>query len=131
MAFPLLAIQQSVYATLNGDATLQNLVNGIYDQPPEEAGYPFVRIESLAAADWSFSGGEGVRAEIVLATYSRYHGKSETLSMLSRMHDVLHDAPISVSGYRLVQSRVISSQVRALADGKTTRGDMVVELLVY
>ena len=131
MSYPLLEIQQALYGVLNGDATLQNLVNGIYDQAPEDAVYPFIAFEDVRAEDWPFQGGEGVRAEIELVAYSRYNGKGELYSILARMHHLLHDEVINATGIQIVQTRITQSRVESLNDGRTQRGRMQIEMIVH
>lgn len=131
MSYPLLAIQQAVFAELNGDAALQNLINGLYDQPPDNAVYPFVAFDAISAEDWSFYGAEGVQVRLSLESYSRYHGKSETFSILARIHDLLHDASLNASGIAIVQTRLLQSSIEGLRDGRTTRGRMVFRLLAH
>ncbi len=131
MSYPLLALQQTVFSELNGDATLQTLVDAVYDQPPASATYPFVAIENVSAEDWSFQGGQGVRAQIELVAYSRYHGKSECHSILARVEELLHDAELISAGLNIVQVRVSASRVQTLSDARTTRGSLRVDIHVY
>jgi hypothetical protein len=131
MSYPLLALQQAVFAELNGDATLMALVDDVYDQPPADASYPFVAIENVIADDWSFSGGQGVRAQIELAAYSRYHGKSECHSILARIESLLHEATLTSAGLNIVQVRVSASGVRTLSDARTTRGTLRIDIHAF
>ena len=131
MSYPLLALQQAIYSQLSGDAALQNLINGIYDQPPADAVFPFVAIEQMSSQDWRFSGGMGVRAQITLAAYSRYHGKSECHSILARMDALLHEASISAAGLVVAQMRTERSEVLTQADQRTTRGRLQLMIDAY
>lgn len=131
MSYPLLALQQAMFAELNGDATLQGLVDGVYDEPSADTVYPFVAIEDISADDWAFQGGQGVRAQVEIAAYSRYHGKSECHSILARIEALLHEASLTSAGLNIVQVRVSSSRVRTLSDARTTRGSLRVGIHAY
>lgn len=128
MSYPLLALQQAVYAALSGDATLQNMVNGIYDQPPADAVHPFIAIESVSAQDWPMQGVLGVRAEMQLAVYSRYHGKSESHSIAARIYALLHQAALTAAPYTVAQCRVRASDAALLSDQRTNRVALRVQL---
>lgn len=131
MAYPLLGVQQALYALLNSDTTLQNLVGGVYDQAPTDAAYPFVAIETTNVSDWSFRGGEGVQAQFELQVYSRYHGMSECHSILARLDALLHEANLVVSGVNVVQMRIDSARASGLNDGRTTRGTLQLDVWAY
>ena len=119
-----------MFAVLNGDAALQNLVNGIYDLPPDDAPYPFVTIEDVSADEEAFLGGALMKMQLQLMVYSRYHGKGELHAVLERLHALLHHAELSVSGVSVVQVSVVQSRLDSLRDGRTQRGQMRVEFMV-
>lgn len=131
MSYPLVTLQQAIYAQLSGDAALQNLVNGIYDQPPADAVFPYIAIEQISTQDWRFRGGRGVRAQLMLRVYSRYHGKSECHSILARMDALLHEASLTVSGLSVAQMRTRGCEVQTLPDQRTTRGTLELMIDAY
>lgn len=131
MAYPVLALQQALFSVLNSDATLQNLVNGVYDHAPADAAYPFVSIDNTNASDWSFVGGRGVNVRFELQVYSRYSGKVECHRILERLDALLYDAELTVPELNVVQVRSESGRVKKLSDTETVQGALEVIILAY
>jgi hypothetical protein len=127
----LLALQQAIYTALQGSAPLNNLVNGIYDQPPADAVYPFVAIERISAENGDMAGISALQARCDLVAYSRYHGKSEYHRIVAELQDILHRASLSVAGFHVARCEVESVSVSALSDFLTTAGTVQCSIALH
>lgn len=116
------ALQQAVYAALTSDAPLVALLGGarVYDVVPTRAEFPYVTIAQTAERDWSTGSEAGGEHTLTLHVWSRGGGRKETLAIVAAARAVLHEAALSLSGFRLINLRHEVSEVRR--DGETFHG---------
>lgn len=124
------AVQQGLYTALNGDSALGALVQGVYDRVPQGSNYPYVVIDDAEAQDFATQGLDACDIAQELLVYSRSGGRKQTQDILARLHALLHDGSLSLSGHVLVQMRVTRSDMALQNDGKTMRGRMQLRLIV-
>jgi len=125
----LLALQKALYARLDGDSALSAAVSGIFDRVPEDADYPYVVIGDAESRDWSASDAVGADSRVVLHVYSRHGGRSEALNLMERLHSLLHDVVLSISGLACVMCRFVSADVDIEADGARYHGRMQLRII--
>lgn len=100
---PMLDIQQAIYTTLTGDPTLMALISGVYDEPPEDASYPYVRIgEALESPD-NRHGGFGRQTVVTLHTWTRYRGNAQGGEISDRLVQLLDHQSLAVDGQHTVE----------------------------
>jgi len=118
------ALQQAIYASLAGDEALTALLGGsrVYDHVPERAAFPYVTFAPGSVRDWSTGTESGCEHTIVLHVWSRGAGRKEALAIIDALSTRLHDAGLSLAGFRLVNLRHETSEVRRDADGETFQG---------
>src|SRR5690349_18507109 len=100
--FSHLPLQKAIYQTLTGDTTLMALVAGVYDRPPQASAYPYITLGDAEGRDWSTKTASGVEFMGTLHIWSREGGRKQALTIMERVHTLLHDANISVEGQTLV-----------------------------
>lgn len=124
MASASLALQQSVFQALTGDAALLSLLGGarVYDDVPVRAEFPFVTFAQTSERDWSTGTEAGEEHIFTLHIWSRAHGRKETQEIIGALREVLHDQSLSLTGYRLVNLRHETSDSRREGDGETFHG---------
>ena len=112
MSGPAEALQQAVFSTLSGDATLSTLLGGakVYDGAPRNAEAPYVHLGEVTARDWSTATEAGTEVDFAVVVWSREPGRSQALSIADRVAVLLHDASLTVSGQRLVNLRHLSTE---------------------
>jgi hypothetical protein len=123
-AFGQLELQKAVYAALSADTTLATLVTGVYDYVNSEAVFPYVVLGGGSNRDHSTKTTAGAEISFALHVYSREGGHKETLSIMERLHAVLHQAALSLTGHTLILMRFDGSDVARLSDGLTYHGAM-------
>lgn len=119
-------LQQAVFAALSADAGLQALIGAparIYDDPPDDAAFPYLVLGEGRVSDWPGAAG-GIEHVIRIAAFSRYHGRAEAKQIISAVYDALHDRPLTVSGHALVNLRFVFADVFRKQDGETFEGVM-------
>ena len=119
------ALQTTIYSTLNGDNTLTNTLGaGVFDEVVENASYPFVSLGEETAVDYSTKDLDGGEFTINIHVWSQYKGSKQTKEIMDRIHDLLHDSSLSVSGFNLINLRFEFSDILRDPDGVTRHGVM-------
>ena len=119
------ALQTTIYSTLNGDNTLTNTLGaGVFDEVVENASYPFVSLGEETAVDYSTKDLDGGEFTINIHVWSQYKGSKQTKEIMDRIHDLLHDSSLTVSGFNLINLRFEFSDILRDPDGVTRHGVM-------
>ena len=119
------AFQERLYATLNGDATLTNTLGAaVYDEVPEGSAYPYVNIGEETATAFDTKDLAGSQITINLHVWSQYKGSKEAKNIMDRVHTLLHDTSLSVTGFNLINLRFEFADILRDPDGITRHGVM-------
>lgn len=131
MSDPSLEMQGAVFAALQADAAVSALVAGrVYDRVPETATFPYIQIGSFQTLD---DGADCIDATEVFATihaWSRSVGQVEAKRIASAVRAALHDKPLALTAYRMVDVRHRSSVITADPDGESTHGVITFRALI-
>lgn len=117
-------VQKAIHAKLTGDLTVVGLLGGarVYDEVPRGADYPYLTLGQSTLRDWSTGSEDGHEHLLTLHVWSRANGRREAHEIMSAVQEALHDAPIPVSGHRLVNLRHEFSDALRDSDGETYHG---------
>tara|TARA_Y100000996_G_scaffold98920_1_gene71200 strand:- start:202 stop:603 length:402 start_codon:yes stop_codon:yes gene_type:complete len=126
-----IALQQTVFNTLDGDSTLQSLVSDVFNFVPQNTAYPYVQIGDDSLSDNSTKDLDGNIHSIVIHTWSRYRGDKEAKEIMARVYDLLHNSSLSVSGASLVNARFDTSDILTDPDGITKHGVQRFNFVIY
>ena len=119
------ALQTAIYSTLSNDNNLTSTLGaGVFDEVTEGATYPFVLLGEETAIDYGTKDLVGGETTINIHIWSQYKGSKETKNIMDRIHDLLHDSDISVSGFNLINLRFEYSDIMRDPDGVTRHGVM-------
>lgn len=119
--FPL---QTAIYNALNVSAITSTLSCGVYDEVIEGNSYPFITLGEENSLDYSTKDLDGTDVTINLHIWSRYKGSKETKEIMDKIHDLLHNSNLSVSGFNLINLRFEFSDILRDPDGVTRHGVM-------
>lgn len=115
------AIHAAASAHAGVRATLGNPAR-IYDLPPRDPVFPYATLGRIESRPADASSGAAIEHGLTLHVWSRYGGRAEALDAIAALRAALHDAPISVTGWRLVFLFVQFTDVFRSGDGETTHG---------
>jgi hypothetical protein len=118
------ALQSSIYTALNVSAITSTLSCGVYDEVVEGNSYPFITFGEESAADYSTKNLVGAESTINIHIWSRYKGAKETKEIMDKIHDLLHDVSLTVTGVNLINLRFEFSDIMRDPDGITRHGVM-------
>lgn len=117
------ALQTAVYSTLNGDSNLTSTLGAsIFDDVPEDSGFPYIQIGADTINEYGTKDVDGASTSLTLHVWSQYKGSLQTKNIMDRIHSLLHDASISVTGYNLINIRFEFGDILRDPDGVTRHG---------
>ena len=117
-------LQSAIYTALNVPAITTTLVCGVYDEVIEGNSYPFITLGEETAIDYSTNNLVGAETTINIHIWSRYKGSKQTKEIMDKVHDLLHDVSLTVSGVNLINLRFEYSDILRDPDGITRHGVM-------
>jgi len=119
------ALQTAIYTKLSTDNELTVTLGAkVFDDIPEETAYPYVQIGEDVAGDWSTKDATGSEITVHLDVWSRYRGSLELKNIMDRIHTLLHDSSLSVTGTNFINMRFEFSDTIRDPDGITRHGVM-------
>ena len=125
MSLAQFALQSSIYTALNNDSNLTTTLGAsIFDEVPEGSSTPYVTIGEDTAIDYSAGSSDGADVTINIDVWSEYKGSKEAKQIMDRIHDLLHNSNLSITGFNLVNLRFEFSDILRDPDGVTRHGVM-------
>ncbi len=111
-------VQESIFTALTNNVTFMGSVQGLYDQPPVNAKYPYVTIGSMSELSNNRLSVKGftVTADIEIYTKTGRGGTKQSKEILEKMNDVLNLKILPITGFTMVQIYYISSVVNKSDD---------------
>jgi hypothetical protein len=123
MSIGAFALQTAIYAKLTGDSTLTDTLGvSIYDDIPENASFPYIQMGQDSISEYDVKDADGSQTTMTLHIWSQYKGAKETKNILDKLHDLLHDSDLTVSGYNFVNCRFEFADILRDPDGVTRHG---------
>lgn len=104
LAWPL---QESVVATLKGDATLMQMIVGVFDEVPKDIDPPYLTVGDDTE---NIDDAQGIRMgdhTLTIHAWSEYGGRKEVKEIGGRVYQLLHEPTpnLAVNGGDVVFSR--------------------------
>lgn len=122
---PDLALHRALLDHLRADAGLNALLGDpprIHDAPPAQPVWPMVVFGRAETRPWGGLDGEGLEHALTLTCLSRFDGAEEAKAVVAALRARLHDAALTLDGWRLVNLRVTYGDVFRAADARTILG---------
>ena len=120
------ALAKAVHAALRGDAGVQADLGAeprLYDSAPEDPIFPYLTYGAMRSEDIGADGTPLGLHQMTLHIWSRYSGRAEVLTLLSRVSNALRAEVFPAVGPVTVRSATpIYSDVLRAADGRTHHG---------
>lgn len=123
-------LQKAIFVALSGDGELSGLVSGVYSHVPQDATFPYVKIDSISAGDSSTLASRGIRGAISVLVLSRERGSKEALNIITEIKRILDRSSLSMTGCSMVSINYENSAVRQLNDGITWVGSISFDVFV-
>ena len=124
-------LASTVYTALTGDATLMALVEGVYDDVPQDTPYPYIVVGEETTINAGTMTVDGLEHTLTLHVWSRYRGLKETKQIMERIYTLLHNSNLTVTGASLVNLRQEFSSTFVDAEGLTRHGVIRFRAMVF
>jgi hypothetical protein len=102
-----LSLQKGLRAALVANSGVTNLVSTrIYDEPPQDVVFPYVRFAGIETTSFDTDTTEGAEIAVAFECHSRSaSGRVEAAKLAEAIKAALHrqEAAVTVSGYNLVE----------------------------
>tara|TARA_B100000780_G_C20923725_1_gene368076 strand:- start:249 stop:650 length:402 start_codon:yes stop_codon:yes gene_type:complete len=119
------ALQTAIFSRLSTDNNLTAVLGAkVFDDIPENTSYPYVQLGEDTAIDYSTKDSTGSEVSVNLDVWSRYRGSLEAKNIMDRIHTLLHDSSLSVTGSNFINMRFEFSDIIRDPDGITRHGVM-------
>ena len=112
-------LQQAIFSALNVSAVTSDLSCGVFDDVPQNASYPYIALGEETAVDFSVKDIQGGDLTVNIHVWSQYKGSKETKQIMDKIHDLLHNINLSVTGFNLINLRFEFSDIMRDPDGIT------------
>lgn len=113
-----LSIQKGIHAALNANSAVTNIVAArIYDEPPQDVVFPYLRFNEISPSAFDTDTAEGALVDISLEAHSRSaSGRVEAAQIAEAVRGALHrqEASVPVAGFTLVE--LIFDQISVTRD---------------
>ena len=118
-------LQTAIYSALSGDSNLTSTLGAsVFDEVPDQSSYPFVALGEETVVEYDTKDLDGASHTIIIHVLSQYKGAKETKQIMDRIHTLLHDSSLSVSGFNLIRMQFEFSDIMRDPDGVTRHGVM-------
>jgi|TARA_Y100000114_G_C11596692_1_gene248377 hypothetical protein len=119
------ALQEAIYSRLNSDSNLTSTLGAsIFDEVPHGTATPYVSIGYGSQTEFDTKSESGSTNTLNLHIWSEYKGAKECKQIMDRIHDLLHNHSLSVTGFNLINLRFEFSDILRDPDGVTRHGIM-------
>lgn len=122
------ALTAALLARLRADPGLAADVGPrVYDQPPADPGYPYLvlgrsEVRPFGGGSGEGAAGEGLEVQLTLTCVSRFQGTEEARRVNAGARACLHDAPLALTDWALVNLRVVYADTFRATDWRSTYG---------
>ena len=121
------ALVAAVIAALRAAPALTAALGAnLYDDPPATPVAPYLLVGRTEAVPYGGAppsgAAEATEVVLTLTVVSRFDGAEEARGVAASVRSILHDAPLILDGWRLVNLRVVFVDVCRGADGRTVLG---------
>ena len=94
----------------------------VWDDVPRGASFPYVTIGATSERDWSTASEGGGEHILTLHVWSKSPGRRETEIIAAELRAALHDRPLALDGFRLVNLRHELTDTRRDPDNELYHG---------
>lgn len=119
------ALAAAIRACAMADAAVKAALGDparVYDDPPTDVVFPYVTIGRVESKPADASSAAAIEHALTLHVWSRYGGRAEALDVIGALRTSLHDAPLTISGRRLIFLFAQFADVFRSGDARTTHG---------
>lgn len=124
------AVQAIILGLLKDSTDLMEAVTGVFDNVPQDTGYPYVVIGEDNHTEWDTETTEGRDVSCGISVWTQGRGKKETKQLQGYIYDALHQVDVTIAGFKVDMINCESSSSFMDADGLTRQGIQEFRVLI-
>ena len=118
-----IALRKVVRTALLADSLVAARLNqGLYDEAPRHAVFPYVCFGDVLLRDWSTGSDVGLEHQFMRDIWSAGPGSAETIEIADLIVDALARASLQPQGFAVTDLRFVSLETRRESNGRLARG---------
>jgi hypothetical protein len=128
-----LELQKGVRATLVANSGVTALVVArVYDEPPQNVTYPFVRFGDIQPRSMDTDGSTGADVTFNIEAYSQTTGRVEATQIAEAVRTALHrqEGSVSLTGFNLIEMRCETYVVDRDREGRGHNANIIFTALM-
>ena len=128
-----LELQKGVRATLVANSSLTALVAArVYDEPPQNVTYPFVRFGDIQPRSMDTDGSTGADVTFNIEGYSQTTGRVEATQIAEAVRTALHrqEGSVSLTDFNLIEMRCETYVVDRDREGRGHNANIIFTALM-
>lgn len=128
-----LELQKGVRAALVANSGVTALVAArVYDEPPQNVTYPFVRFGDIQPRSMDTDGSTGADVTFNIEAYSQTTGRVEATQIAEAVRTALHrqEGSVSLSGFNLIEMRCETYVVDRDREGRGHNANIIFTALM-
>ena len=128
-----LELQKGVRAALVANSSLTALVAArVYDEPPQNVTYPFVRFGDIQPRSMDTDGSTGADVTFNIEGYSQTTGRVEATQIAEAVRTALHrqEGSVSLTGFNLIEMRCETYVVDRDREGRGHNANIIFTALL-
>lgn len=111
--------QKAVFEKLSVDAELVTLINGVYDNVPQDVYAPYVYFGDVAVEEIPNLGANVQRINFVIFCVAESAGKKEVAEIAAAVEQILHLSNLSVAGFEHINTKLVNQNIERQSNGVT------------
>ena len=123
-----LDLQKGIRAALVANSGVTTLVSTrVYDEPPQNVTYPFVRFGDIQPRSADTDGSTGAEVTFNVETYSQTTGRVEATQIAEAIRTALHrsEGSVTLAGFNLIELRCETYVVDRDREGRGHNGNVI------
>lgn len=121
-ADPTLLVQKAIFEKLSADATLANLIEGIFDHVPQGTSEPYVTIGNSTQVPFDTHESAGMDETHTIHTWAKGSGSKNCREIMAEVYRILHDSSLTVVGFKTMFVLIEFADCALDPDGQTYHG---------
>jgi len=118
------SLQKAIHRVLTQNAAVVSQLGGphVWDHVPRGAHFPYITIGATTDRDWSTGTEPGDEHILTLHVWSKGAGREEAETIAGQLRNLLHDQPLTLEDFHLVNLRHEFSDTRRDVDNELYHG---------
>ena len=123
-------LQTKIFSILNGDGPLNDLIDKVHDNAPDNSDYPYVVVGDDDLSDFSSHTNDGFEGDVTVDTWTQSEGRKQCKAIQERIYTLLHNIDLGIVGFKTISFRCTLTNILKDPDGRTHHGVQVFSILL-